>query len=77
MCVCVCVRARAEGDLKFVSYPDKNVGAVKMSAKLSCSDFLFAQITDRLQLTTIQGRSWRIQPCSAIMNEGIKVSGSM
>lgn len=35
---------------------------------------LCLQLIETLQLTSIKDRLWRVQPCSALLNEGIDVS---
>jgi len=35
--------------------------------------YSYFQLTEKLQLTCIIDRHWRLQPCSALKNEGIKV----
>lgn len=32
------------------------------------------QLIEALQLTSIRDRPWRVQPCSALLNDGIDVS---
>lgn len=48
-----------------------------MHAKAITSHIIYLcqiQLIETLQLTSITDRLWRVQPCSAVLNEGIDVS---
>ena len=38
------------------------------------SNYFTIQLIEALQLTSIRDRPWRVQPCSALLNDGIDVS---